>query len=203
MIEVIDCLRAQARNERERRKKFYEEMTPSQNIEFIGGAEVLHAPAQNQHLAVTKRVLKLLDTYVDIHHLGEVLSVKCLCVFPRNDYKPDVVFFGKAKAAKLKPSTMKFPIPDLVVEVLSASTEKRDRGVKFEDFEANGVGEYWVVDAEKRVVEQYVLRGGTYELVLKSSSGELRSEVIRDFTVPVAAFFSATENLAALRGMLS
>ena len=97
---------------------------------------------------------------------------------------------------------MKFPVPDLVVEVLSESTEPRDRGVKFEDFQAHGVGEYWIVDAGRAVIEQYVLRGAAFELVLKSGSGELRSEVVPGFVVPVRAFFSAAENLAALREML-
>jgi Uma2 family endonuclease len=80
---------------------------------------------------------------------------------------------------------VKFPVPDLVVEVLSNSTEERDRGVKFEDYVVNGVGEYWIVDADESVIEQYVLQAGEYELKLKSSSGRLRSEVIEGFTADV------------------
>ena len=51
------------------------------------------------------------------------------------------VFFGPDKLASLSPDTMKFPVPDLAVEVLSPSTEVRDRGVKFEDFASNGVAD--------------------------------------------------------------
>ena len=202
LVEAVDLLQQQIRSERERRAKFYEEMTPEQKIEFIDGEVVLHSPARNRHLDVTKNLLVLLSTHVQVRNLGEVKSEKCLCVFPRNDYEPDIVFFGKAKAASLTPDTMKFPVPDLIVEVLSESTEPRDRGVKFEDFQAHGVGEYWIVDADRAVVEQYILRGAAFDLVLKSGSGELRSEVIPEFVVPVRAFFSAAENLAALRGLL-
>ena len=202
LVEVADRLQAQIRSERERRGKFYEEMTPEQKIEFIDGEVILHSPAKNQHLDVSKRTLVLLNTYVELHELGQVESEKCLCVFPRNDYEPDVVFFGTAKAKKLKPNTMKFPIPDLIVEVLSESTEKRDRGVKFEDFQAHGVGEYWVMDAERRVVEQYVLRDSTYDLTLKSSTGELRSEAIPGLVIPVRAFFYAEDNMRALRELM-
>lgn len=202
LLEVTDRLQAQIRSERERRTKFYEEMTPEQKIEFIDGEVILHSPAKNQHLGVTKRVLMLLNAYVEVHGLGQVESEKCLCVFPRNDYEPDVVFFRTEKASLLKPNTMKFPIPDLVVEVLSESTEQRDRGVKFEDFQAHGVGEYWVLDPERAIVEQYILRGSAYELALKSGSGELRSEVVTGFVVPIRAFFFADENLSALRAML-
>ena len=202
LVEAVDLLQEQIRKERGRREKFYEEMTDDQKIEFIDGEVVLHSPARNAHLDVTANISTLLRTFVQKRKLGEVKVEKCLCVFPRNDYEPDVVFFGPAKVATFAPATMKFPMPDLTIEVLSESTEPRDRGVKYEDFEAHGVGEYWIVDADREVVEQYVLRGGAFELVLKSGTGELRSELVGGFRVPVRAFFDAEEHLAALRGLL-
>jgi len=59
------------------------------------------------------------------------------------------------------------------------------------------------VDAERGTVEQYLLRDGKYELELKTSSGEIRSSVIAGFVAPVRAFFYTTENLAAMRRMMS
>ncbi|MDA0811726.1 MAG: Uma2 family endonuclease [Verrucomicrobia bacterium] len=202
LVEVVDALQAQITQEREKRARFYQEMTPDQKVEFVDGEVIVHSPAKNRYLDVTKRILRLLDTFVDLHRLGEVKSEKCLCVFPRNDYEPDIVFFSKVIVASLTPDTMKFPIPDLVIEVLSESTQHRDRGVKFEDFQAHGVGEYWLIDAEAEVVEQYRLRGPVYELVLKSGTGEIRSEVVADFAVPIRAFFDGEENLTALRGLI-
>jgi len=43
--------------------------------------------------------------------------------------------------------------PDLVVEVLSPSTAKRDRGVKLERYRHFQVPEYWIVDAERRTID--------------------------------------------------
>ncbi len=200
--EVVNLLQQQMEEEKLRRRKFYQQMTPEQKIEFIDGEVILHSPARNQHLDVTKFILKLVDTHVSIQKLGTVKVEKCLCVFPRNDYEPDVVFFGIEKTAKLTADTMKFPVPDLVVEVLSSSTEERDRGVKFEDFAANGVGEYWIVNAEDSVIEQYILKNGNYQLKLKSSSGNLQSKVIKGFEVKVAALFNETENLTALKNLI-
>lgn len=200
--EVMNLLQQQMEEEKLRRRKFYQQMTPEQKIEFIDGEVILHSPARNQHLDVTKFILKLVDTHVSIQKLGTVKVEKCLCVFPRNDYEPDVVFFGIEKTAKLTADTMKFPVPDLVVEVLSSSTEERDRGVKFEDFAANGVGEYWIVNAEDSVIEQYILKNGNYQLKLKSSSGNLQSKVIKGFEVKVAALFNETENLTALKNLI-
>ena len=128
---------------------------------------------------------------------------KSAVVFPRNDYGPDIVFFGPEKARTLQPGTMRFPIPDLIVEVLSESTEARDRGLKCEDYAAHGVTEYWIVDAERGMIEQYLLRDGTYQLEVKASSGEIHSTAIPGFTAPVRAFFHQAENLAALQVILS
>lgn len=47
--------------------------------------------------------------------------------------------------------------PDLVVEVLSPGTEKRDRGIKKNLYEKCGVKEYWLVNPETKSVEVYLL----------------------------------------------
>jgi len=201
--EAMNLLQRQMEDENQRRRDFYQEMTPEQKIEFIDGEVILHSPARSRHLDVTKFVLKLVDTHVSIRKLGTVKVEKCLCVFPRNDYEPDVVFFGHEKTADIGPETMRFPVPDLAVEVLSSSTEARDRGVKFEDFAANGVGEYWIINAYDSVIEQYILRSGTYELKLKSSSGCLQSEVIEGFEIEVEALFDEKKNLETLRGLMA
>lgn len=211
--EAVEELQRQLASERQSRQRFYEEMTPEQKIEFIDGEVVLHSPARRRHLDATKLILKLLDTHVSLNRLGMVQSEKCLCVFPRNDYEPDIVYFGPEKAADIAPDALKFPVPDLVVEVLSESTEERDRGVKFEDYAAHGVSEYWIVDAETSVLEQHVLGGadgdggdggdGTYDLRLRSSSGRVESVAIPGFATEVEAFFDEEKNLAALKALMA
>ncbi len=200
---LVDRLAQQLASERMKRQRFYEEMTPDQKIEFIDGSAILHSPARNRHLDVTMLTAKLLHTFVGIHRLGTVKSENCLCVFPRNDYEPDVVFFGPEKAARLTPETMKFPTPDLAVEVLSASTVHRDRGVKFEDFAINGVGEYWIIDTMAQTVEQYVLVDAQYELRVKSSSGRIRSVVISGLEFEIESMFDEQRNLDALRTIMA
>ena len=199
---LVDRLTQQLQNERLARHQFYEDMTPDQKIEFIDGEVIVHSPARNRHLDVTMLTAKLLHTFVALHRLGTVKSEKCLCVFPRNDYEPDIVFFGPEKVASLTPDTMKFPVPDLAVEVLSSSTEDRDRGVKFEDFAINGVGEYWIIDAVTQTVEQYVLVDAAYELRVKSSSGRLCSFMIAGLEFEIEAMFDEQKSLHALRKLM-
>ncbi|MCB1225534.1 MAG: Uma2 family endonuclease [Verrucomicrobiales bacterium] len=204
LVEVVDLLSKQIADERSQRRQFYQDLTPEQKAEFIDGEVILHSPARNCHLDATSRLSRLLSIFVDLHQLGTVKAEKCLCVFPRNDYEPDIVFFSNARSAELEPGTMKFPVPDLVVEVLSPSTEANDRGVKFEDYAAHGVREYWIVDPEAETVEQYLPgdEGGAYELRVKSATGTLSAEAIPGLTLPIRALFDDAENLAALKAWM-
>lgn len=198
---VQEALRAMGREKR-LREKFYADITPDDKWEFIQGEVIMHSPALNRHLLATKGVFKLMEAYVQVHRLGIVHIEKAMTSFPRNDYEPDVIFFGLAKAALITPDTLRFPVPDLIVEVLSPSTEARDRGVKFQDYALHGVAEYWIVDPDAETVELHRLADDHYPPVARQSDGELASDVIPGFTIPVRAVFEEAENLAALRAML-
>ena len=200
--EIVNQLQARLAEERGRREKFYEDITPEQKAEFINGEVVFHSPATVKHLEVRERLSRLLGSYVDQNSLGRVMGEKALCVFPRNDYEPDVCFFGGEKAASLQPNQRKLPPPDFIAEVLSESTEERDRGDKFEDYAAHGVREYWIIDPAAEVIEQYCAQEGAYRLAMKSASGEVRSVVLPGFCVPVRALFDARLNLEVLRTVL-
>ena len=54
--------------------------------------------------------------------------------------------------------------PDLVVEVLSPSTAKRDRTYKKDLYERRGVREYWIVDPTSRSIEVYLRKDGVFVL---------------------------------------
>lgn len=54
--------------------------------------------------------------------------------------------------------------PDLIVEVLSPSTAKNDKGYKKDLYERSGVKEYWIVDPAMRSIEAYLWKGGRYIL---------------------------------------
>ncbi|OOO00277.1 MAG: hypothetical protein ATN35_08205 [Epulopiscium sp. Nele67-Bin004] len=56
-------------------------------------------------------------------------------------------------------------VPSLIVEVISPSSTKVDRGMKFNLYESYGVPEYWLIDPLSGCVEQYVLQDGNYMLL--------------------------------------
>lgn len=70
-------------------------------------------------------------------------------------FQPDLIFIREQNRGIIK--NVVHGSPDLVVEVLSDSTEKRDRGPKMETYARYGIEEYWLVDLGKRAIEVYRL----------------------------------------------
>ena len=73
--------------------------------------------------------------------------------------------------------------PDLIVEILSPSTAKKDLENKFELYEENGVKEYWIVYPGENIIEAFDLKNGKYVL-RKKYVGDIKisSTVLADFT---------------------
>ncbi len=199
--ELIEQAQHALANERKLREKFYADITPEHKWEFIQGEVIMHSPALNRHLMATKRLFGLMDGHARVNQLGEVQIEKAMTCFPRNDYEPDLMFFGTAKVGLISPDTLKFPIPDLAVEVLSPSTEKRDRGIKFQDYALHGVKEYWIVDTVAESVELYRLEGDVYPPAPAQTQGMLSSEVIAGFEIPVRAIFDEVVNAETMRAI--
>jgi Uma2 family endonuclease len=88
--EYVDSLNRILALERRSREKFYEELTEDGKFEFINGQVIMHSPATRKHINVTKNLSRLLSTFAEERGLGEAYAEKALCVFPRNDYEPDI-----------------------------------------------------------------------------------------------------------------
>lgn len=78
----------------------------------------------------------------------------------RNVFQPDVVFIADEDLGVLTEANI-WGTPTWVIEVLS-SDKRRDRKLKFEQYERYGVPEYWIIDPVERMVEVYRLEGGLY-----------------------------------------
>ena len=203
-LDHLAHLNRVAEEERRQRERFTEELDEDTKAEFINGQVVVHSPVRLGHLQAGFFVTNLLGNFVMQHDLGGVFSEKCFIRCTRNDYEPDVCFFSQTKCAGWESAKKIFPPPDLVVEILSPSTERNDRTIKLQDYARHGIGEYWIVDSDARSVEQYTLPlgGREYRLNARLDDQELlASTVLVGFTVPVAAFFGARENQPALRAL--
>lgn len=184
------------------RSEFYNQITEGDKAEFINGEIIFHSPVKLRHNRAGSNLQLLMTSFVNRHNLGLVGYEKLMISLTRNDYEPDICFFGLEKANEFEPDQMRFPAPDFVVEILSKSTAVYDRGVKFEDYAAHGVMEYWIIDPEEETLEQYLLEDEQYELKVKSSSGEVSSQAIVGFQIPIRAVFDRQINTETLQKLM-
>lgn len=59
--------------------------------------------------------------------------------------------------------------PDLIVEILSDATRKRDELTKRKVYERYGVHEYWIVDPDLETIKVFRLRGDQYVRIAELS----------------------------------
>jgi Uma2 family endonuclease len=122
--------------------------------ELVDGRIVMTPPAGFPHSNIVARLVAGLLRHVEERRLGQVLESSAGYELPSGDtLAPDASFISNARlAAGPPPERGKFfgVVPDLVVEVLSDSTAKRDRTEKKEIYALSGVDEYWLIDSDAR-----------------------------------------------------
>lgn len=74
--------------------------------------------------------------------------------------------------------------PDLVVEILSPSSMKRDRKDKLDTYAKYNIPEYWLIDPVQKFLEQYILNEAIYEL----NEVYMHDETIKSSHIKCAAF---------------
>jgi len=104
------------------------------------------------------------------------------------------VYFTAERFARVVNEKHATAAPDLVVEILSPGTRRRDKGRKRAVYEREGVSEYWIVDPEARSIT--VLRrpgadGGLTDVtVLNLAKDEmLASPLFPGLTIPLRGVF--------------
>lgn len=197
--DYVEELQQYLLQEEAKRNAFYENVRDDEKAEFINGKVVYHSPAKEKHLAVIENLGNILSRFVRKNKAGLIRREKALVKLRRNDFEPDICYFRKEISDAFDSNTMFFPVPDFVVEVLSSSTEKIDRGVKFVDYALNGVNEYWLIDGDKKVVEQFFLESDSFVLNEKVQHGTVRCKVLEGLEIPLEAIFEEGANEAFLR----
>jgi Uma2 family endonuclease len=83
--------------------------------------------------------------------------------------------------------------PDLVIEILSDSTRRNDRLVKYNLYQKAGVREYWIVDPDSRVVSVYTLEEGAYHAAATyAADAQVPVGLWEDFSVDLTRVFPET-----------
>lgn len=106
-----------------------------------------------------------------------------------NGVQPDLVIVLKEHADIVVENEVR-GVPDLVVEILSASTRARDLGVKLRLYARFGVRVYWVVDPDAQTVTVFRLGGDGCQPTILGRDDTLVCNLFPGIQTPVARIFA-------------
>ena len=135
------------------------------SYEIIEGGKIMAPAANLDHSGIIMRLGMIIGTHLSNTKSGYVYPDDVDVHFSDgNLYKPDLCVVLKENEKILAGQKSIFGAPDMVVEVLSYSTRKRDLTIKKDTYEAQGVREYWIVNPWDKSVTVYLLRDEKYFL---------------------------------------
>ena len=138
-------------------------MDEDTSAEWVEGEVTFMSPVSLDHQLMAGFLATVIRIYVEQHELGVVLIGPFYMKLPGYGAQPDVLVILKENEGRLQETFLDGPA-DLVVEVISPESVERDRVKKFDDYQAAGIAEYWLIDPERRTAEFYQLVEGRYEL---------------------------------------
>lgn len=161
--------------------------------EVIQGDHYMTPAPSMKHQRVSRNLVTALWTCVRQRRLGEVFDAPCDVILSDEDVvQPDVLFVSAAKAGIVTEDHVK-GAPDLVVEILSDATRKKDEVTKRKLYERFGVNEYWIMDPELETVKVFRLSGGHQYVRAAELSVEahdtLTTPLLPEFRLPLSDLF--------------
>lgn len=160
--------------------------------ELINGIPMRKASPTLQHQRISGNIYFWMRAYVQEKQAGEVFAAPLDVVLNEyNSPQPDVFFVGNDKKYILdEVEQAVIGIPDIVVEILSPGSIKKDRITKRKIYERCGVPEFWVVDPSYRSIEVFQLVDGKYELLdFVEEVGMVKSAVLSGFELALEKIF--------------
>ena len=126
--------------------------------EVVRGALFVTPPPSPAHETVLARLSQFLTPFVAQHGLGLVYHPRAVIRREGSGVEPDLMV---RRAPGRETRWEEWPLPVLVVEVLSRTTRRRDLIEKRALYVGFGIPEYWIVDAEARSIEIVYATGGS------------------------------------------
>lgn len=175
--------------------KDYLEWTDEERWELIDGVPYNMTPAPSpEHQRITRELLTEFNNYLRGKPCEVFPAPFDVRLFPnekKNDnnvVQPDLtVICNENKITKHGCDG----VPDLLIEILSPSTAKKDRSEKKKLYERSGVKEYWIVDPFNYTIEVFTLsdKGKYEEAELYGKEDEIKVGIFDQLIIPLHSLF--------------
>ena len=124
--------------------------------EIIDGEHYVTPSPNTKHQSVSGNLYLLIGSWLETRPIGRIFYAPFDVIFSDFDVvEPDLLYFSNERAAAVLTPQHVRGAPELVVEIASPGTRRRDETIKRRLYERAGVSEYWIVDPEVDVVRIY------------------------------------------------
>jgi Uma2 family endonuclease len=153
--------------------------------EIIDGEHCMTPAPETYHQTLSRRIQFQLYRQIEERGRGFVFDAPTDVQLSEIDIvQPDLLVILAARKSIISPTKVIGP-PDLVIEILSESTGRKDRELKRDLYQKAKVPEYWLVDPKGQQITVLRLKRGSYETV-----GSFHDEVRYDAVEGVAVDLS-------------
>lgn len=165
---------------------------PGDRHELIDGELIVSPSPVPVHQIIVRNLTIRLGLHVETGNLGTLIPSPIDVKFsPDNVLIPDLIFIAGDRPDAVGEKAI-LAAPDLVVEILSPGTRRRDLGVKRALYARFRVPEYWIVDPGARIVTGLTIAEGGYEQVPVGEGGMIESRVLPGLKLSLEQVFAGT-----------
>jgi len=163
--------------------------------ELIDGAHYVTPSPNHEHQHVLGELFGAIWSHVKAHPIGRVYVAPFDVLFSRVDVvEPDILYMSNETAARIITPQNVQGAPDLVVEIASPGTTRRDATIKYELYQRFGVAEYWIVDPEAKVIRIHRNESGRFGTPIELSrdmADVLTTPLLPGFELPLTRLFQS------------
>jgi Uma2 family endonuclease len=163
--------------------------------ELIDGVHYVTPSPNTRHQRILGKLYLAIGNYLETNPIGEVFFAPLDVVISHFDVvEPDLLYMSRERAASVSVPEHIRGVPELVVEVASKSTRKRDQTIKRALYERAGVSEYWIVDPDKDGVRVYRNSAGAFDKPIElrvESGGTLTTTLLPGLEMSLERIFAS------------
>jgi Uma2 family endonuclease len=161
--------------------------------ELIDGEHYVTPSPNLRHQRISGNLHFLIASWLEEHPLGKIFYAPLDIVLSNHDVvEPDLIYFSNERAARIAVPQHLRGAPELLVEIGSRGTRKRDETIKRQLYERAGVSEYWFVDPEIDVVRVYRRDGERFARPIelaRESGDEVTTALLPGLALPLERIF--------------
>ena len=126
-------------------------------VEWVEGEVIEKMSVSLTHSLLVVFLTKLLGLITELNSGGHVMADQFLMRLEdqKRGREPDIIYVAPENESRLLANYLDGPA-DIAIEVISRGSEAVDRGDKFEEYEAGGVREFWLLDPQRREALFYI-----------------------------------------------